>query len=413
MSRRLGGSRMRDETAVGVGELAAPVARVAQRGDQLFGDVHRRQAGGRSPAMSVLSNRTEMSHQKISNVALPRTCSGRGPESSPSTRHLEQVLRVVRQLHRGVEVGDERERVELDQDVVAEQSGDGEAAGAREELDLRAELQRVRRQREVHSARRRKSLLLLNVIASRSRAGSGRRRLERRVEAADRQREDPLRAPAHAHRHAAGDRELADEPRVVEHGVERDRPWSKSITPSAFICSRIRSCFSLGMMAASRPRTISRVRLPSSRMRRVHRHDRRRAPARSAAPGRTGNCPRRAGTPRSNVLRICAAFRIGSAGNSTASSVLVFRPARRNSSSQVRLSASRPPMPVSVKPRPSGIGLKSSAVMMMRNEKPFAPSGRRVVIRPMAVSVRPPSTSAGRRPRTGPCPDRRTGSRRR
>ena len=40
--------------------------------------------------MSVLSKRTETSHQKISNVALPRMCSGRGPESSPATETLNR-----------------------------------------------------------------------------------------------------------------------------------------------------------------------------------------------------------------------------------------------------------------------------------------------------------------------------------
>ncbi len=47
-------------------------------------------------------------------------------------------------------------------------------------------------------------------------------------------------------------------------------------------------------------------------------------------------------------------------------------------------------MPVSVKPRPSWIGLKPSAVIMIRNEKPSVPSGSRVVTRPIAVSVRLP-----------------------
>ena len=45
---------------------------------------------GRSPDTSVLSKRTETSHQKISNVALPRMCSGRGPDSSPSTVTLNR-----------------------------------------------------------------------------------------------------------------------------------------------------------------------------------------------------------------------------------------------------------------------------------------------------------------------------------
>ena len=47
---------------------------------------------GRSPETSVLSNRTEMSHQKISKVAFPRMCSGRGPESSPATDTLNRFF---------------------------------------------------------------------------------------------------------------------------------------------------------------------------------------------------------------------------------------------------------------------------------------------------------------------------------
>ena len=48
--------------------------------------------GGASPSTSVLSKRTEKSHQKISNDALPLTRSGRGPSSSPSTLTMNRLL---------------------------------------------------------------------------------------------------------------------------------------------------------------------------------------------------------------------------------------------------------------------------------------------------------------------------------
>ena len=47
--------------------------------------------GGGSPSTSFLSKRTEKSHQKISNVALPLTRNGRGPSSEPSTDTLNRL----------------------------------------------------------------------------------------------------------------------------------------------------------------------------------------------------------------------------------------------------------------------------------------------------------------------------------
>src|SRR5215467_3635865 len=47
---------------------------------------------GGYPSTSVLSKRTEKSHQKISNEALPLTRSGRGPSSSPSSDTENRLL---------------------------------------------------------------------------------------------------------------------------------------------------------------------------------------------------------------------------------------------------------------------------------------------------------------------------------
>jgi hypothetical protein len=58
----------------------------------------------------------------------------------------------------------------------------------------------------------------------------------------------------------------------------------------------------------------------------------------------------------------------GSRGNSSAFSVSFWILARNASWSKVRLTATMPPMPCSVKPSPSGIGSKSSAVMKMISE---------------------------------------------
>ena len=45
----------------------------------------------RSPFTSVLSKRTVKSHQRISNVALPLTRSGRGPSSDPVSLTLNRL----------------------------------------------------------------------------------------------------------------------------------------------------------------------------------------------------------------------------------------------------------------------------------------------------------------------------------
>jgi hypothetical protein len=65
---------------------------------------------------------------------------------------------------------------------------------------------------------------------------------------------------------------------------------------------------------------------------------------------------------------ISGALRIGSFGNSRLPRAPFLSPSSIASSSNVRLMATMPPMPCSVKPRPSGIALKSSAVMKTISE---------------------------------------------
>ena len=66
------------------------------------------------------------------------------------------------------------------------------------------------------------------------------------------------------------------------------------------------------------------------------------------------------------LLMICRAFRIGSLGNITLSSVWFFRPSRSTVSSNVRLIAIKPPMPVNANPKPSWIGVNPSTKIWRR-----------------------------------------------
>src|SRR5262249_36219086 len=48
--------------------------------------------GGGSPEIRFRSKPTEKSHQKIENVAFPFTCSGLGPDNSPSTFTMNKFV---------------------------------------------------------------------------------------------------------------------------------------------------------------------------------------------------------------------------------------------------------------------------------------------------------------------------------
>ena len=73
------------------------------------------------------------------------------------------------------------------------------------------------------------------------------------------------------------------------------------------------------------------------------------------------------------------------------------------SSRIVRFSPSRPPTPISVKPKPSWNPVPNSAVMITSSEKPFEPSGILVVMSPIALSERKSATVSSSAPAYSPC----------
>ena len=110
------------------------------------------------------------------------------------------------------------------------------------------------------------------------------------------------------------------------------------------------------------------------------------------------------------LLMICGALRIGSLGNITLSSVWFFRPVRRTVSSNVRLIAIKPPMPVKANPKPSWIGVNPSTKMMATSENPLRRSGSRVVKTPMAFTDILSAISSCRIPLYSSLSDRSSGS---
>ena len=105
------------------------------------------------------------------------------------------------------------------------------------QLDLGAELHRVRRHREIDLgadggiADRR---CMMREPAQRRRAPSAAAAVGG-MEAADREQEIGVVAPVDAHRHVAGQREV-EHVRIVERGVELELPCSKSMMPTKLTC---------------------------------------------------------------------------------------------------------------------------------------------------------------------------------
>jgi hypothetical protein len=172
-----------------------------------------------------LSKRTEKSHQKIEKDALPLTRSGRGPFELALHRHREEVARAMLELHLGMEFGDEMQRRDLQQHVVADVAFDAEAVRGRIELRARAELHGVRGDREIGFAGE------ARVVARRERDRDARelrqvgRWREARMQTADGQHErrPRTRAPARPQRHGASQRIRVREPRIHQHAVDRHR----------------------------------------------------------------------------------------------------------------------------------------------------------------------------------------------
>ena len=112
------------------------------------------------------------------------------------------------ELHARAKVGDEAERVELNQDVVTNVTFNTKTAGPGEQFGFRAPLQRIRSDGEIPFS---PQLKITRVTETDRDAGQRRkvgRRLEGWMKAPDRKREDGRRTPIQTHRHAAGQRKL-------------------------------------------------------------------------------------------------------------------------------------------------------------------------------------------------------------
>ena len=174
-----------------------------------------------------------MSKNRIDSVAVPRASHGVGPDSCAEMLMPAMTLVFRRRAMPPYSFGDEPERLELEQDVVAEEPVDVESGSAGVELYLRAELHRVRRDREVRFDLQARVVVRQQADADpRHVAEAVRQRRDGRdvaevgVEPADAERECLLLAPRHEERQAPGDR-VDQQTRFVQVGAEeqvaRDR----------------------------------------------------------------------------------------------------------------------------------------------------------------------------------------------
>ena len=185
--------------------------------------------------------------------------------------------------------------------------------------------------------------------------------------------------PSHAQRHRAGERRNVGTKRESTSTASMRRvPWSKSMTPNASRLSRTRSLVAIRQDRADAAEDDERARVRADLVedRELDIDHHRRAPvdlhqgAEEVAAAARREQRRQAA--RATSLTRCS----GSLGNRTfLQRAAGERGAFIARSSNVRWIASMPPMPRSVKPRPIGIGWKSSAVMKTSSEKPFLAVG--------------------------------------
>ena len=209
--------------AVRASRLHAPARRVRERLLQLGKKIDRR----RQRRLLAVDQRLVEAHREVAPEDRERRLAAHAQRPRPLEltldRHREQVARTALQLHLGMEVGDEMQRRDLDQHVVADVALDAEAVGGGVELRARAELHGVGGDREVGLAGEPR------IVARRERNRYARelgeigRRREARVQSADGEHEGRPRArtPARAQRHRAGQRVRVREPRIDEHAVDR------------------------------------------------------------------------------------------------------------------------------------------------------------------------------------------------
>ena len=180
------------------------------------------------------------------------------------------------------------------------------------------------------------------------------------------------------------------------------RPASKSMTPSMSMRSETIACSASGRSACRRPRMRTRTGAGSSTM----------MPSWIVTMGLGAPHPicaigpntkrlRATGNAVRSVFRICAPFLPTFLGKRIASRLPLRSPDCSTPTSTVRSTAMRPPTPVNVKPKPSGIE-KPLPVMIRTIENPGDPSGIFVVIRPTALRSTMPWKESWRPPPYSP-----------
>src|SRR5439155_14134020 len=112
-----------------------------------------------------------------------------------------QLIGAIAQGEPRFEIGNEMERIELNEQVVAEEAVDVQPASLRVELDTRAGLHRVRRDREIGLAGQTRVIAREERNTEPPQSAQVRRDfVKRRMKAADRENKDRLVAPADAQR---------------------------------------------------------------------------------------------------------------------------------------------------------------------------------------------------------------------
>ena len=165
--------------------------------------------------------------------------------------------------------------------------------------------------------------------------------------------------------------------------LNQSMPWSKSMPPAKLTCSLIRAASSAGRKQRSTPRkTICGVGI--SRMTPISSEISVGVPQPSLPMGPSRKWPSSMGKIAFRSLTIRVILATTSCGNRMLFIAPVRTPSISALVSSVRLWPSRPPTPISVKPKPSWIGM-NSAVIRTRSAKPLLPSGIFVLMMPTAL----------------------------
>ncbi len=175
---------------------------------------------------------------------------------------------------------------------------------------------------------------------------------------------------------------------------------SNSIAPAKLTCSLISGASSVGSTTLSTP---TMAMLPGiSMITPTEAVISAGVPQPILTIGPTRNVPCLAGKKARRSLRIRGALATTSRGNITDSTAPLRTPSIRAGRFIVRLTPSSPPTPSSTKPKPSWIPPGNSAVMTISIENPGEPSGLRVVISPIAATVRKSAMTSSRAPAYSP-----------